>query len=574
MEGFDSTPLWDFSQPASLANLADDDFLALLQKQFTPDIGTTPVDPLTVTHNGIDPSKLTNYPIPAPPPPLSEDSSPSPPSVNGESSRRQSAVYSGPGSNEGDEPLKRKASEEDFEEGPSHKAPHLAGKKNPSRRKGAGVSQDESRLLKRKEQNRAAQRAFRERKEKHVKDLEDQVASLEARNELTQTENKHLRELLQRLQDENMMLKQEFTFSVPRQTSVTQELQKNVATTTFNLSPPSSKGTPASSSLDTPSNFPSDIDFGSLTPFDSATMNMVEDMPGIPDNTTSYDFGYGQYVPSKTPYKTIASNPMFMSFADPMLTDVTVANHLNKSPVQSPPSNVNGFDIGAFNTWTTQTQPQSPSRQELTPSHNGSFDEMFGGNLFEPQGPVDFDVLLKSRSSSSLSPVLHGNASRAMTSSSSPSTSTNNTSPPAQSPEGATHSTEKCPKTKAEFARHVASQGDSMFAPQPSAGADPPAKESPNLRKTLEGEHGPNGPMIVCKGATFPLTEKSEKNIEVLSAWRSITSHPQFKASQNIDINELCAEFTDKARCDGTKVVLDPRGISQILEKLGGKKQP
>ena len=32
-------------------------------------------------------------------------------------------------------------------------------------------SQDEFRLLKRKEQNRAAQRAFRERKEKHVKDV-------------------------------------------------------------------------------------------------------------------------------------------------------------------------------------------------------------------------------------------------------------------------------------------------------------------------------------------------------------------------------------------------------------------
>lgn len=30
---------------------------------------------------------------------------------------------------------------------------------------------DESRLMKRKEQNRAAQRAFRERKEKHVKDV-------------------------------------------------------------------------------------------------------------------------------------------------------------------------------------------------------------------------------------------------------------------------------------------------------------------------------------------------------------------------------------------------------------------
>jgi AP-1-like factor len=31
--------------------------------------------------------------------------------------------------------------------------------------------QDDSRLQKRKEQNRAAQRAFRERKERHVKDV-------------------------------------------------------------------------------------------------------------------------------------------------------------------------------------------------------------------------------------------------------------------------------------------------------------------------------------------------------------------------------------------------------------------
>jgi hypothetical protein len=37
--------------------------------------------------------------------------------------------------------------------------------------------QDESRLMKRKEQNRAAQRAFRERKEKHVKDVSLNLAT-------------------------------------------------------------------------------------------------------------------------------------------------------------------------------------------------------------------------------------------------------------------------------------------------------------------------------------------------------------------------------------------------------------
>ncbi|KIJ32057.1 hypothetical protein M422DRAFT_84080, partial [Sphaerobolus stellatus SS14] len=66
---------------------------------------------------------------------------------------------------------------------------------------------DESRLMKRKEQNRAAQRAFRERKEKHVKDLEDRVAQLEAKTETQAAENDNLRDMLTRLQSENTLLK-------------------------------------------------------------------------------------------------------------------------------------------------------------------------------------------------------------------------------------------------------------------------------------------------------------------------------------------------------------------------------
>lgn len=42
---------------------------------------------------------------------------------------------------------------------------------------------------------------------------------------------------------------------------------------------------------------------------------------------------------------------------------------------------------------------------------------------------------------------------------------------------------------------------------------------------------------------------------------------------QDSDINELCTEFTSKARCDGTKVVLEPQGVHHILEKLGSKNQ-
>ena len=37
---------------------------------------------------------------------------------------------------------------------------------------------------------------------------------------------------------------------------------------------------------------------------------------------------------------------------------------------------------------------------------------------------------------------------------------------------------------------------------------------------------------------------------------------------QELDINELCNEFTAKAKCDGSKVVLEPAGIASILNNM------
>ncbi|EPS41511.1 hypothetical protein H072_4550 [Dactylellina haptotyla CBS 200.50] len=55
---------------------------------------------------------------------------------------------------------------------------------------------------KRKAQNRAAQRAFRERKEKHLKDLEQKVQDLEKVSESTTQENKVLKDQVEKLQTE------------------------------------------------------------------------------------------------------------------------------------------------------------------------------------------------------------------------------------------------------------------------------------------------------------------------------------------------------------------------------------
>jgi AP-1-like factor len=59
----------------------------------------------------------------------------------------------------------------------------------------------------RKAQNRAAQRAFRERKEKHVKDLEAKLADLEAAQQHASKENERLKRDLQKMSTENEILR-------------------------------------------------------------------------------------------------------------------------------------------------------------------------------------------------------------------------------------------------------------------------------------------------------------------------------------------------------------------------------
>ncbi|OLN96454.1 Fluconazole resistance protein 3 [Colletotrichum chlorophyti] len=77
-------------------------------------------------------------------------------------------------------------------------------------RRGGSNSDDEDLTpaqSRRKAQNRAAQRAFRERKEKHVKDLEAKLANLEAEAQQKSTENERLKREMQKISTENEILR-------------------------------------------------------------------------------------------------------------------------------------------------------------------------------------------------------------------------------------------------------------------------------------------------------------------------------------------------------------------------------
>ncbi|RYP53221.1 hypothetical protein DL768_001725 [Monosporascus sp. mg162] len=84
-------------------------------------------------------------------------------------------------------------------------------KSDPDGSRQTGSNSDDEDLTpaqsRRKAQNRAAQRAFRERKERHVKDLEAKLASLEAAQSQTASENEKLKRDLQKINTENEILR-------------------------------------------------------------------------------------------------------------------------------------------------------------------------------------------------------------------------------------------------------------------------------------------------------------------------------------------------------------------------------
>lgn len=327
---------------------------------------------------------------------------------------------------------------------------------------------------------------------------------MEAKNEEATNENENLRDLLTRLQSENIMLKQsQFTFSMPRENM---PLQFTPTAIPFQQSLPTSPAFEVGSSAKTP-NSSNPLDWSSLTTFDPARLNLLDDLQQQPQSTATdsamnLDFGFGPSgLASNTPFTTLASNPMFMSFASTFDSPST-----SDSPVVPTPNHQSqafNFDMAPLTSW-----PPAPNGQETM------LDDLLQGYLTGSSNNLDFGFN-PSPVPMNLTPV----GLRASTSSSPSTSSTDPLYTPKDSPqrdyEGAgAHG--DCPKTKAELVKRIEDSGPSPFAPSCSTG----------VRKATDGILGA---MVSCEGGTsLPKTTKNENNIEVLSAWRKITSNPMF----------------------------------------------
>jgi len=105
---------------------------------------------------------------------------------------------------------KRKNSEEDSPEEGEAKRQEIQDGERSAKKPGRKPLTSEP-TTKRKAQNRAAQRAFRERKEKHLKDLETKVAELEKANEADRHENGLLKAQMERMRVELLEYRKRFS---------------------------------------------------------------------------------------------------------------------------------------------------------------------------------------------------------------------------------------------------------------------------------------------------------------------------------------------------------------------------
>ncbi|KAF8521518.1 hypothetical protein JB92DRAFT_3111139 [Gautieria morchelliformis] len=451
---------------------------------------------------GANPQALTKFQMPNTTSPLSTDSSPSPPSANDDnasfngSDGNSNNVNSKGASPTDEDHHKRKASADDFDDEingqPSAKTQHTDPKSKKAiqaRRKSGGgeKGQDESRLLKRKEQNRAAQRAFRERKEKHVKDLEDKVAQLEAKTESQATENENLRDMLGRLQHENVALKQSsFTFSVPpgsaptvqnRGTSRSPSDSLNLfADSSASIAGPSrvvSNGpspVASASTHDSPNSLFERFEGFSVPKSDAPTTSSPGSTPSVNPSASTPDADTLAFFGSPGPFTTVSSNPMFTSYRD---------------PIQS----MSAF--ASFGGWDGDVNMPGPS-SSANDNSSTSLEDLFG-DQFSGLIPMSDDFVAgESKASPSVSS--HG------------------------------HSKDGCPKTKEDVERLIASGPKGTFGESPVIGEE-----------TSSGTKQPNQSGCSYNSVFHQTLENTE------------TSQPG--PCDNFNIDELCLEMQRKAKC-------------------------
>jgi len=119
---------------------------------------------------------------------------------------------------------------------------------------------------------------------------------------------------------------------------------------------------------------------------------------------------------------------------------------------------------------------------------------------------------------------------------------------------------EGCPRTIADVTRIMNNNAQSTFGPPISS---PP----PIARRETDEKDAAAHARMAALCADLPRTAKRPNQIEIGRAWEKVRQHPQF---DDCDIDELCNELSAKAKCDGSRPVLEESSFNDIVHALPG----
>lgn len=198
---------------------------------------------------------------------------------------------------------------------------------------------DDDAQSKRKAQNRAAQRAFRERKENQVRLLEDKVKELEAqslgKNETLVLENEKLKEMILKLQNENAaLLGSAISFDSPLNFHDDTIRPQKIMRQTFEVSPTSTHLDSLSSGYSVSSKSRSNTPETSVASHHQLTVDDILGNVSLPSDTlldhSSELFGKADYSQLQDILQ-FETDPSRFDFFYPLDT-TTTTNTINPSP--------------------------------------------------------------------------------------------------------------------------------------------------------------------------------------------------------------------------------------------------
>ncbi|KAK6503186.1 DNA-binding transcription factor yap1 [Arthrobotrys musiformis] len=465
---------------------------------------------------------------------------------------------------------------------------------------------------KRKAQNRAAQRAFRERKEKHLKDLEQKVQDLEKVSESTNQENKVLKEQVEKLQTELKEYRKRFSMGVSHSRSPSNSISHGLnsldsavgSSGGFNFDFPlfgnfaapgqnviggknALNTSPSRGSNVSPTNYrvgPNgvlEIDRGTRNSLGGSTspQNSQNNSPALRSNPNSFSNGIQQSPlqvhrvsidePRFNPSNDILSGLFSPSLIQAVNND-TNADYLTKgtsfSSSQSTPHMSSLFSFS-----------DSPSASSVSQhsAKNGQNNSSSCGTT-----PEAMDVASPPSQKSDTAPRLNSISEEGLVNTSS------------------SDDTSKNPLTDNSFSWLAAQNGNAFDTSLFSDYRDPTAVSAgdsagfnaagmsyfddafpsafdltlpPTPPVTTGEKHKPSAPGLNDdeddddEEEVVPADEPNSF-LKCNQIWDKVQSHPKF-ASGEIDMDNLCSELRAKAKCSEKGVVVDKKDVDKILNK-------